>query len=109
MVFQIGDKVFLEDSAQVDTGWLSWQSHIHDHRSGVVKSVMASAGQSDKPIPENERIYAVEWQEDFSGGHDCQRSCLPHRGQFITAKHLSLKFEASRVVQTIPNIDSIQC
>jgi len=103
----IGDKVFVEDSGQVDIGFLSW-AYIKDHREATIKQKMefAALGVDLKDyVPTDvDYIYALEWSERFSGGHTCQNNCAAEQGQFVAAKHLSLNFEASREVQTVPNL-----
>jgi len=57
-------------------------------------------------LPEGEQVYALEFDRDFSGGHNCQGTCTENRGQFFAAKHLSLNFEVSRIVVTVPNLSA---
>jgi len=101
-MLQVGDKVYIEDSAQIDIGFMAW-SHIKAHPYAVVKHRMDFAG---KELPESERVYALEWPEKFSGGHNCHGNCLDQQGQFIAYKHLSLDFEGSREVCTVPQLAS---
>jgi hypothetical protein len=101
-MFQPGDKVFVENSAQIDVGYLAW-FYVDKHRDAEVRQRMTYIEHDDK-ISEAEHVYAIEFAEEFPGGHDCQKNCAPHRGQFVAAKHLSLKFEESREVTTVPNI-----
>ena len=107
-MFNVGDKVYVEDSAQVDVGFQSW-SYINGHREATVKHKMEFAALGvdlNGYIPQDkDYIYALEWPEKFSGAHSCQDHCAPNQGHFISAKHLDLRFEASREVQTIPNIE----
>lgn len=97
-MFQPGDKVYVEKSGHVDVGFKAL-SFITDHPFATVKA-LAHEGSS---TPEH-RVYALEWDTEFSGGIDCYGVCAPRRGQFVTGKHLSLCFEASREVVTMPRI-----
>ena len=106
-MLQIGDKVYIEDSGQIDIGFLAW-AYIKDHREAVVKQQMPFIalgvdlkGYTPRDV---DYIYALEWAEQFSGGHNCHGHCIDGQGQFVAAKHLSLNFEESREVNTIPNI-----
>jgi hypothetical protein len=67
---------------------------------------MEAVGSDGKELvlPESEQLYAIEFPDQFSGGISCQGTTKQRQGQFITAKHLSLCFEASREVITVPNI-----
>ena len=99
---QVGDKVYIEESAVIDVGFLAW-NFVHDHPYAVVRQRMECRAAT----PESEVVYAVEWDQEFSGGIDCQGSCAPRRGQYITRKHLSLDFEASREVVTVPLVERL--
>ena len=101
-MFQIGDFVFVEPSARIDIGLQAYR-YITQHPRARIAAHMSRA--DGKEIPASEEVYALEWPEDFPGGIDCQGATPCHRGQFITAKHLSLDFEASRVVTTVPQIE----
>lgn len=100
-MFQAGDKVWIEDSAQIDIGFLAW-FYVNTHREAMVTQRMTFVGKDD--VPESEHLYALEFGEDFDGGHNCQGNCVGRSGQFVAAKHLSLNFEDSRNVVTVPNI-----
>ena len=100
-MFQAGDKVWIEDSAQIDVGFLAW-NFVNTHRYATVKSEYT--GKTVLPLPEGEKIYCLEWDEEFSGGWNCFGACAEKRGMQISSKHLSLDFEASRNVKTIPQI-----
>jgi hypothetical protein len=102
-MFQPGDKVFIENSAQIDIGMLAW-FYVNEHREAIVKQRMEYI-EHDNNIPEQDHVYAVEFADDFQGGHFCQGNTSRNRGQFVAAKHLSLKFEESREVCTVPNIE----
>lgn len=97
-IFYPGDSVYLTDTCEVDIGTRAWP-YIQEHRNAVVKARWGMPGQ-----PEGQSLYALEFCAEFSGGHDCQGTCLPRRGQVVTRKHLELNFEASRVVNTVPNL-----
>ena len=99
-MLQVGDKVFIEESAAIDLGFLA-RDYILKHPYATVKARM----RFEKDVPESEVLYALEWPEQFSGGHDCQGTCLPGQGQIVTMKHLSLDFEASRCAETVPQIE----
>jgi hypothetical protein len=96
-MFLPGDKVYVEESANIDIGFMAWP-FVSTHPCATVRATV-------HVDPESETLCAVEWDEDFSGGIDCFGNCAPHRGQFVTAKHLSLDFEASREVVTIPKFE----
>lgn len=106
-MLRIGDVVYIEDSGQIDVGFIAW-SYIKDHRVALVKKEMtfAEMGVEFKDyIPKSgDFMYAVEWPEKFNGGHTCQGHCKEGQGQFLSAKHLDLNFEASREVNTVPNL-----
>lgn len=98
-MFKPGDKVFIEDSAQIDVGFLAW-SFVKENPYATVRRRMDTRTDT----AERDTVYALEWDDDFCGGIECFGACVPHRGQFITAKHLALDFEASRDVCTVPHI-----
>lgn len=100
-MFEPGDKVFIELSAQDDVSFRAWD-YIKNHLYATVKAKMQFGS---KPAPILSTSYALEWPEEFDGGIDCYGKCLPRRGQFIECKHLSLDFENSRNVITVPNIE----
>ena len=103
-MLQAGDTVFVEDSAKIDVGFMAW-SFVEANHLAIVKQRMEMLNPDKKEIPESEVIYALEWPVEFSGGHNCQGNCAERRGQFVSGKHLSLCFEASREVNTVPNIN----
>lgn len=98
-MFQIGDKVTVEPSAQVDVGYLAWQ-YIHTHPVATVKHIFVESG-----VAVRDTIIALEWDEPFPGGWDVYEICLPRRGQQITSKHLTLNFEESRQAVTVPRFE----
>jgi hypothetical protein len=102
-MLQVGDTVYVEDSAQIDTCFLSW-AFIKANPKAIVKAKMSFSSVGENSRAEAERLYAVEWDQDFEGGHTCQGTCKNKRGQFVTMKHLSLCFDESREVQTVPQI-----
>jgi len=104
-MFQIGDEVYIEDAARVDISVLSWLSYIQDHRVARIAGLMSDAEMGvDMQGKPRTPDYAVVWPDEFMGGHDCYGRCEAKRGQFINEKHLSLNFERSREVTTVPNI-----
>lgn len=100
-MLQVGDQVFVEKSAREDVGFIAW-SYVESHPTATVKQRM----ELSNVVPESETVYALEWPEEFSGGHYCQGTTANKRGQFVAAKHLSLCFEASREVNTVPHVDT---
>lgn len=98
-MFQIGDTVYVEDSAQPDCTLEAW-SFIDSHRTGTVAKVL----EAELPTGKNIQC-AVDFGAEFSGGHYCNGSVLKRTAQWITSHHLSLCFEASREVQTVPHIE----
>lgn len=92
----VGDYVFVTESAEPDCNMLAWQ-YIKNNIRGQIRRVV-----QDKTLPAREALCAVEFQDEFAGGNDCGVACLPRRGQWITAKHLDLDFEASRNTITVP-------
>ncbi len=101
-MFNVGDIVYLEDSSQIDIGFLAWE-FVKAQRRAVVRHRMEGL-PIEEMVPESQVLYAVEWDTEFSGGHSCQGNCASRRGQFVASKHLSLCFEDSREVVTVPNI-----
>jgi hypothetical protein len=104
-LFQIGDQVYVEKSARIDIGFQAWD-YINSNPRGIVRCKMEPIDQEGKIkiLPESEQIYSIEFPAPFSGGISCQGTTKQRQGQFITAKHLSLCFEASREVITVPQI-----
>ncbi len=94
---QVGDIVYIEKSAQIDVCTLSW-AFISSHPQATVKGIL----RSDDPLLVHESLVNLEWKQAFPGGNTCQGVCAEGRGQQITQKHLSLCFEASREVNTVP-------
>jgi hypothetical protein len=78
---------------------IAW-SYIKNHPRGQVKSVTL-----DQELPASEGVCAIEFPDQFAGGIDCMTKCKPRQGQYITAKHLDLDFEASRQVRTVPMLE----
>ena len=110
MEFQVGDLVYVNNSAQEDVGTVAWQ-FIRFSRSARVKgwALRPTLGTKENnevysDPSERDRDYAVEWPVDFRGGHTCLGLTAAHRGQWIGGQHLELCFEASREVNTVPNI-----
>lgn len=101
-MFQVGDKVIVEDSAQIDIGFMAWD-YVKAHPFATIKQRMAPSVLEG--VSESNIVYAVEWPEDLQGGHTCQGTVEGKRGQFVTAKHMQLCFEDSREVVTIPQIE----
>lgn len=99
-MYRPGDKVYIETSAIIDIGYQAFV-YVSSHPYAVVKARMTD----DVNVPEKEVLYCLEWPEEFPGGWDCYGHCLPRRGQQITSKHLTLDFEGSREVTTVPNIE----
>lgn len=98
-MYQAGDTVFVERSAIIDIGFRSWSFVEARPKATITKRMEAGA-----ECPESEVVYAVQWPVEFSGGWDCYGHCERGKGQFVTAKHLSLCFEESREVTTVPAI-----
>jgi hypothetical protein len=101
-MFKPGDVVYIEDSAGEDVAGHAWP-HIETWREAVVRGI-APFSYGREALPESEVVYALEWPEEFSGGHTCQNMCEGRRGHFVSGKHLTLQFEKSRQVSTVPNI-----
>ena len=93
---QVGDTVYIEDSAQDDCTLEAWQ-YIEAHRKGTVVQIISTVNATGK-----EGQCAVDFGAEFPGGHFCTAQLSTRRGQYITAKHLSLCFEESREVITVP-------
>lgn len=103
-MFKLNDKVFVELSAERDVGFMAW-SFVKAHPQATVKCGVRFVDEElQKKLAPGEEVYAVEWEESFPGGHDCHKACLPGHGQFVAGKHLSLRFEESREVNTVPQI-----
>lgn len=99
MEFTVGDKVFVEDSAEEDCHAEAWKS-IKVQRYGIVKAVRH--GRDTARLKRSE--LALEFPDDFAGGHYCTGVCLPKRGQFVMSNNVTLCFEDSRPVETVPRI-----
>lgn len=102
-MLRVGDVVIVEKSARIDACFQAW-SFIDSNPKALVKQKMEYV-ETGAPKPEGEELYALEWEQEFSGGHSCQGTCADRRGQYFAEKHLSLCFEESRDVQTVPNIE----
>lgn len=98
-MFRPGDTVYVEKSAEIDIGYLAF-AYVTAHPKAQVRARF----EPTQYTGEREVLYALEWPEEFPGGWDVYQTCLPGRGQQITSKHLSLDFEGSREVTTVPNI-----
>lgn len=91
-MLQVGDRVQIEDSADIDCHEAAWQ-YIKDHRQAVVKAIRARpAADTHQGLVE----VALEFDDEFPGGHDCKNLCAPKRGQFVMGNNLSLCFDESR-------------
>ena len=93
--FKIGDKVRVRESGKVD---LCQKVELSTEYLGV--GTVRSAGPVSIPEEPLEQLFAVEFEFDLVGGHDCMHTCQSHRGQYITAKHLEL----AQYDVTVPNI-----
>jgi len=108
MDFQVGDVVEVQESAREDVGTVAWQ-FVQHNPVAVVKgwqerpAVGTKANNEVVYLP-RDRDYAVEWSIDFRGGHNCLGCTAERRGHWIGGQHLELCFEASRTVNTVPNI-----
>jgi hypothetical protein len=101
-MFQAGDKVWVEDSAQIDVSFVAW-TYIDAHRYATI-TVKCDMLPADKGSA-GDVVYCLEWPDEFDGGWDCHNACAKRRGQQIAGKHLSLDFEASRQVTTVPTCE----
>ena len=98
-MFQEGDSVIVEATAEEDCHYQAWK-HIQQ-RKGIVRKVSrAYAGDNPQAAP----LCYVEFDAPFAGGIDCHGTCKPRHGQFIMANNLSLCFEESRNAVTVPNV-----
>jgi hypothetical protein len=103
-LYKVGDVVFLKDSCEVDIGTDAWLNYVNKHRQATVKFVQDSAAYCG--YYKSGTMYAVEFYEDFKGGHSCHERTLKNRGQYVHEAHLELaNFEASREVNTVPNLE----
>ena len=93
-----GDKVLVEETGEDDCTITAWRS-IKAAPYGVVKQVI---GQASNPAGQ---MYAIDFGAPFAGGIDCQGVCGWRAGQYVMSKNVSLCFEASREVRTVPNIE----
>jgi hypothetical protein len=86
---QVNDIVTLDDATQEDCACFAW-AYISAHRQGVVKAVLfADAQLRDGDAPRiTEAQYAIQFPDEFPGGHYCGGACLPSRGQYVMAHHL---------------------
>lgn len=98
-MFQVGDKVWVEDSARDDIGTHAiWFIKAHPY-------ARIAARFEKEGVQEANILYALEWDEVFPGGWDVFGTCKPGQGQQVTSKHLSLDFEGSRKVTTVPHLE----
>lgn len=97
--FKVGDNVILKPSAVRDMCKLAADLFNPDDRYiGVVKGygpVYVNMGMEDNNV-------AVEFSFNFPGGHDCNKLCQPHRGQYITVTNLELAHYDCTVPNVIP-------
>ena len=96
-MLKVGDKVYVEDAADIDCTEKAWE-YIKDHRVATVLAVRPGR----KPYITHMEL-ALDFGEVFDGGHYCSSLCDSRRGQFVMANNVSLMFEASREVVTVPN------
>lgn len=93
-MFQIGDTVLIEDTAETDCTEVAWR-FIQSHRKARVIAVRVGT----KPGLEHIEL-ALDFGEEFEGAHYCL--ILDTRsGQFVMANNVSLCFEESRPVPLI--------
>lgn len=102
-MLKIGDKVFVEDSAEEDFLIQAW-AYIKEHREAVVKSVRLHASPYN---PQADAEIVLEFAEPFDGGHSCCGTTKPRQGVFVMAKNVTLMFEESREVITVPQIEGV--
>ena len=96
MEFKVGDVVYVEDSAQDDCTLDAW-NYIVNHRKGTIVNIIANKTNTGTHVQ-----CAVEFEAEFPGGHYCSASVDTRRGQYVMAQNLSLCFEESREVVTVP-------
>lgn len=101
MNLQVNDYVFIEPTAVEDCTIQAWD-YIKTAPYGKIVFIMDQATH----LPASERLCFVEFQDEFAGGLSGQ-GCQPRRGQYVTAKHLSLDFEASREAITVPVVGAV--
>ncbi len=102
MEYKPNDVVFLSDSVREDIGMLAW-GYVQNHRRATVLDVL----EYPEGLEDDRKQYAVQFTDEFQGGHNCWGVSQPRKGQFVMAKHLSLAFEDSnKEVQTVPNIEA---
>ncbi len=98
-MFKVGDKVYVEDAADIDCTEKAWE-YIKDHRVATVLAVRPGR----QPYITHTEL-ALDFGEVFDGGHYCSSLCDSRRGQFVMANNVSLCFEDSREVITVPQIE----
>src|SRR3990167_2146293 len=97
-MFTLGDKVYIEDRAEEDCHAEAWKS-IQTQRYGIVRHIRPGKREQGHRLDE----LAIEFPEPFDGGHYCNGHCLPRKGQFVTSTNVTLCFEDSRTVETVPH------
>lgn len=97
MIFTEGDIVEILPSAEEDCHVKAWKA-IEEYPYGMVKAVI---GTADKPAS---MMIAVEFAAPFAGGIDCNGLCKIGQGQFFSVHNITLCFESSRKVVTVPQI-----
>ena len=96
MKFELGQEVYIEDSAYPDVTFLAW-NYISKHRVGSVEWIGPEI-QAD--VTGRERLIAIGFSDSFPGGHSCNETTPNGYGQYVTAKHLRpLVYD-----KTVPNI-----
>lgn len=100
--YKPGDTVYLNDTAREDIGLNAW-SYVDQHRTAQILHVVK---HSNPQLPASEDMLFVVWPENFAGGIGFEMSKASN-GQYVTAKHAELCFEASRAVVTIPHIEGV--
>jgi hypothetical protein len=92
-----GEEVYVLDDGEPDAQIGSWK-YILEHRIGTVRAIV----RAPEKYGPGEDMIAVEFPDAFIGGHDCNKSCARHQGQYFTAKNLRPAY-----VRTVPNIRSV--
>jgi hypothetical protein len=97
-MFQVGDKVYVEDRAGEDLMPISLE-YVETHRYAIVRDVFERLGVQQ---------LAVEFPDEFPGGHYCMQKIHTKSGAYFSSKNVSLCFEDSRPVITVPNIEGYE-
>ena len=103
-MFKVGDTVLVRSTGDIDCTAEAWK-YISVHPKAIVKAVRVKDLREMRP---GHTELALEFPDEFVGGHYCSALCARGRGQFVMAENVELCFEDSRVVNTVPRIEGYE-